>query len=201
MTAWTASDVDALLRVMDPADDETGGGTAAAAAGAMAAGLAGMVARLSVGREGMEEEGHYRAIDGEARELTEALLRGGRDDSDAFGAVMHAFKLPKGTDVERAERSRAIQEGMVEAARVPLENAERCLKVLDLIGRLEGRSNPNAASDLAVARALAGTALDGCLANVLVNVSSIKDEATASALASRADDLRDAARRRRADHG
>ncbi|MFI5038230.1 MAG: cyclodeaminase/cyclohydrolase family protein, partial [Solirubrobacterales bacterium] len=38
----------AYLRVLDPADNSTGGGTASAIAGAMAAALVAMVARLSM---------------------------------------------------------------------------------------------------------------------------------------------------------
>jgi formiminotetrahydrofolate cyclodeaminase len=170
MTTWNEDDVAACLKVMDPEDDQTGGGTAAAVAGAMAAGLAGMVARLSVGREGMEPDPYYREI-------------------------------PKCTDDEKAARSRAIQDGMVGAAMVPLENAERCANVLALVGRLEGRSNRNAASDLEVAGALARTALEGCLANVAINVESIKDEQTADSLTTRAGELRSALQIDEAAHG
>jgi formiminotetrahydrofolate cyclodeaminase len=190
MTTWNDDDITAFLKVMDPADDQTGGGTASAVAGAMAAGLAGMVARLSIGRDGMESESYYREIDAEAQVLTHSLLRGGREDSEAFGAVMRAFTLPKCTDDEKALRSRSIQDGMVGATRVPLENAERCARVLALVGKLRGHSNLNAASDLEVAGGLAKTALEGCLANVAINVDSIKDEGTAEALASRSSELR-----------
>jgi formiminotetrahydrofolate cyclodeaminase len=191
MTTWNDEDIAAFLKVVDAEDDQTGGGTAAAVAGAMAAGLAGMVARLSVGRDGMEPDPYYHEIDAEAQVLTGALLRGGREDSEAFGAVMRAFTLPKCTDAEVAARSAAIQEGMVGAAKVPLQNAERCASVIDLVSRLRGRSNRNAASDLEVAGALARTALVGCLANVAINVESIKDENTALALTNRADELRE----------
>jgi formiminotetrahydrofolate cyclodeaminase len=190
MTTWNDDDIAAFLKVMDPDDDQTGGGTAAAVAGAMAAGLVGMVARLSIGREGMEEESYYRQIDADAQVLTHSLLRGGREDSQAFGAVMRAFTLPKCTDDEKAVRARAIQDGMVGATRVPLENAERSARVIELAGSLRGRSNQNAASDLEVAAKLARAALDGCLANVATNVGSIKDDQTAGALASRAAELR-----------
>ena len=190
MTTWNQEDLDAFLKVIDPEDDQTGGGTASAVAGAMAAGLAGMVARLSIGREGMEPEEHYREIDAEAQVLTASLMRGGHEDADAFGAVMRAFKLPKGTDEEKAARSSAIQDGMIGAAKVPLANAERCARVLELVARLEGRSNRNAASDLAVGGALAGTALEGCLANVEINVASIKDPETSEALLARVGELR-----------
>ena len=190
MTTWNDDDIAAFLKVMDPGDDQTGGGTASAIAGAMAAGLVGMVARLSIGREGMEEESYYRQIDADAQVLTNSLLRGGREDSEAFGAVMRAFTLPKCTDEEKAVRSRTIQDGMVGATRVPLENAERCARVIELVRSLRGCSNPNAASDLEVAGKLARTALEGCLANVAINVDSIKDEQTAGALATRASELR-----------
>jgi len=191
MTTWNDEDIAAFLKVVDAEDDQTGGGTAAAAAGAMAAGLAGMVARLSVGKEGMEPDPYYHEIDAEAQVLTGALLRGGREDSEAFGAVMRAFTLPKCTDAEVAARSAAIQDGMVGAAKVPLQNAERCGRVLDLVARLRDRSNRNAASDLEVAGALARTALVGCLANVEINVQSIKDQDAALTLRSRADELRE----------
>lgn len=201
MTTWSDEDIAAFLKVVDPEDDQTGGGTASAVAGAMAAGLAGMVARLSIGREGLEDESYYREIDAEAQVLTSSLLRGGREDAEAFGAVMRAFTLPKCTDDEKAARSGAIQDGMVGAARVPLENAERCAGVLALVRRLTGRSNRNASSDLAVAGALARTALEGCLANVAINVGSIKDQQTAEALSARAAELRAAVTAKEATHG
>jgi len=191
MTIWTDSDIAAFLRVLDPADDQTGGGTASAVAGAMAAGLAGMVARLSIGREGMEPDPYYREIDAEARVLTGSLMNGGAEDSEAFGAVMQSFTLPKGTDEEKTVRSQAIQDAMVDATRVPLENGERCARVLDLVRKLRDRSNPNAASDLAVAGSLARTALEGCLANVAINLASIKDRDTAADLEGRATALRE----------
>lgn len=43
-----AANIDALLKVLDPADNATGGGTASAAAGAMAAGLAGCAANVRI---------------------------------------------------------------------------------------------------------------------------------------------------------
>lgn len=183
-------DIEAFLKVLDPEDNETGGGTASAVAGAMAAGLVGLVARVSVGKQDLEPESYYREIDTAARSLTLDLFRGAREDSRAFGAVMRAFGLPKGTDAEKESRSAAIQAGMVGAARVPLVNAERCARALALVGRLDGRSNPNAASDLACARSLATTALQGCLANVEVNLMSIKDASVRSELAELAGALR-----------
>ena len=186
---WNEANIDAFLSVIDPEDDATGGGTACAIAGAMAAGLVGMVARLSIGREGMEAEDFYREADREAQGLATALFDGGRLDSEAFGAVLGSFRLPKCTDDEKRARSAAIQDAMIGATRVPLENAERCIRAHELGRMLEGRSNENAASDLECALGLAVAGARGCLSNVRINVGSIKDEQVRMEFAARADGL------------
>ena len=176
----------AFLKVLDPSDNSTGGGTASAVAGAMAAALVGMVSRLSVGREGMAEDAFYEKITAEAEGLSKELFRGGWEDSEAFKAVMVGFKMPKETNEQRARRRKVIDAAMLEAALVPLANAERCRRVLDLKKKLAGRFNPNAASDLTCAEHLAKAGLLGCLANVDINLGSIKDESRAAQIAERA---------------
>ena len=136
MKVWTDEDLQAFLKVIDSEDNATGGGTASAVAGAMAAGLVGMVARVSKGKPDLESDEFYDTIDTAAQDLTRALMQGGRDDSAAFGAVMRSFTLPKCTDDEKAARSAAIRAAMVEATRVPLENAQRCIRVLELADRV-----------------------------------------------------------------
>ncbi len=182
--------IEAFLRVLDPADNSTGGGTASAIAGAMAAALVAMVARLSMGKEAMEADGYYREVSSQAEALSSELFTGGREDSEAFDAVRAAYKLPKDTSEQKAERSQSIQQAMIHAARVPLANADRCRRVLELCAQLRGRSNPNAASDLACAGHLARAGLLGCVANVEINVSAIKDRGLAAELSERAQALR-----------
>jgi formiminotetrahydrofolate cyclodeaminase len=93
--------IEAFLRVLDPVDNSTGGGTASALAGAMAAALVAMVARLSIGKEGLEAEAFYRELGAEAQVLSDELLDGGREDSQAFMDVRAAYKLPKQTDEQK----------------------------------------------------------------------------------------------------
>jgi methenyltetrahydrofolate cyclohydrolase len=178
-------DVTAFLKVLDPADTTTGGGAAAALAGAMAGALVAMVARLSPGREGTEAPSFYERIATEAGSLSHLLLAGGREDFQAFEAVRAAFRLPKGTDEERGARQVAIQAAWRHAAHVPLANAERCGRVLALAAALLGRSNPNAASDLACAIHLARAGLLGCAENVKINLPAINDEQVVAALSER----------------
>lgn len=167
--------INAFLRVLDARDNSTGGGTASSVAGAMAGGLAAMVARLSMGKKDLAPREHYEALAAEAEHLSAALFDGGHADAAAFDKVSAAYRLPKDTDEEKAARSRSIQEAMVHAAEVPLANAERCRRVLVLCRELEKSYNTNAASDLECAGHLAGAGLKGCIANVKINLPYIKD--------------------------
>ena len=166
----------AFLKVLDPTDNATGGGTASAVAGAMAAALVGMVARLSLGKKGLHPDDFYSRIDSETQKLSLQLLDGSNTDSKAFEQVQAAFKLPKETDEQKAKRKNAIEQAMLQATRVPLENAKACRAILDLQQELEKSFNANAASDLECAAHLAKAGLLGCLANVAVNLANIKDE-------------------------
>ena len=162
---------------MDVTDNTTGGGSASSIAGAMAAGLVGMVARLSMGKKDLEPTGYYEEIAVRAEALCRELFAGGSRDSEAFAVINRAFGLPRGTDEEKAARSQAIKNGMLLCAEVPLENAALCGQVLALCDRLEKSYNTNASSDLECARHLAGAGLKGCAANVRVNLPHLKDAA------------------------
>jgi methenyltetrahydrofolate cyclohydrolase len=186
----TDDQIAAFLRVLDPADNSTGGGAASAIAGAMSAALAAMVARLSLGRTAAELDATFQEIAGAGSELAQALLAGSDEDARAFDAVMAAYRLPKGIESEAAARRTAIQAAIVNAARVPLQNAECCAGVLALVAQLERRSNPRAASDLRCADYLAQAGLQGCLANVEINLPDIKDPALAEEIRGRAQELR-----------
>jgi len=194
--------VAAFLKVLDTDDTTTGGGTASAVAGAMAAGLAAMVSTLSLGKPGMEPEQFYLQRKKVLDDLSQELFTGGWQDTAAFAAVQEAYRLPKASPQEKDVRRRAVQAAWVEATEVPLANAEKCLRVLTLATELEGHSNENAASDLRCAQYLAYVGALGCLENVEINVPMIKDEYTAKALAERAQSIWTAAaehRPRRSD--
>lgn len=183
-------DLKAFLRVLDPADNSTGGGTASAVAGAMAAALCAMVARLSVGKKDMEPEDYYQPIIDEGERLAGKLMAGSREDSQAFDLVREAYRLPKESEAEKAARRAAIDAAMLHATRVPLGNAEDCARVLELCRALTGRSNPNAGSDLGSARALAAAGLAGCLANVDINLPGVAAGEGRDEIERRAADLR-----------
>jgi formiminotetrahydrofolate cyclodeaminase len=161
-----------------------GGGSAAAVAAALAAGLVAMVAGLSTDRPTYARFAatHERA-GGAGRALAAHLLELADEDAAAYGAFAAALKLPRATDEEKAARSATIRAAAVTAAAVPLRTLEACRDLVVASEALAGRSNRNAASDLAVASRLAEAAAHGAAENVMVNLPALADE-------DRADELR-----------
>lgn len=155
-----------------------GGGSVSALAGAFAASLTGMVAKLTQGKEKyapVEEE--MRSIDQEAEALRLRLLDDIQRDSLTFDGYMKALRLPKGTEEEIKTRQEAMQAGLKEACTVPLCAAKDALAVLKLAVATVARGNLNTYSDALVGAMLARTAILGAVSNVRINLGGIKDEA------------------------
>ncbi|WZL72834.1 cyclodeaminase/cyclohydrolase family protein [Clostridiaceae bacterium 35-E11] len=170
------SSVHVLEKVIDSKDFTVGGGSAAALAGAMAAGMVAMVARLSTKKDyGLSAE-KYMEIAEEGDHLAKDLLLGAEKDTQAFCMIKDAYALPKATDEEKKQRSQAIQNGAIQAATVPMQNGQMCKRVQELSLLLDGQSNPNAGSDLAEAILLAGAGVKGCVLNIEANLPLIKNE-------------------------
>ncbi len=150
-----------------------GGGSVSALAGALAAALARMVANLTCGRPGFAAvEGEMEALKERAGALQTSLVSDVDRDSEAYGRVMDAFRLPK----QSPERGPAIQEALRQAAKVPMEVARKALEVMQLAGQALESGNPNARTDAAVGLMMARTAALGAILNVRINLESIKDE-------------------------
>lgn len=163
--------------ILDSKDVTAGGGSASALSAAMAAGLAGMVARLSVASKGKEyglPDAEYLGLADELDDLADRLKKGSAEDSEGYLGIKRAYALPKETEEEKAIRRTAIEDAGIAAASVPLKNAENAARVLEIVHRLNGRSNPNAESDLACGEMLAIMAIRGTLLNVEANLPLIK---------------------------
>jgi glutamate formiminotransferase / formiminotetrahydrofolate cyclodeaminase len=149
-----------------------GGGSAAAASGAMAAGLATMVASMSRGKKAYLQ--HERELtDAIARlaQLREELKAAIDGDAHSYNAVMKAYKAAK----ESAGADGIIDAALKLATSVPLGVAERAKEVSGIAERLKPITNPNMKSDLTTSLALARAAIEGALANVEINLESVKD--------------------------
>jgi methenyltetrahydrofolate cyclohydrolase len=170
--------IDEWLERLGSSASTPGGGAAAALAAAMGAALVEMVVNLTLGRPAYaEHEEHVRRIGEGAGALRRLALELVAADEAAFEAVTAAYRLPKGTDEERAARAAAIQAATAAAADPPLRVAETAARVIGLSAELPDRSNRNVLSDVGVAASLAVSALESAAINVEVNLAALRDAA------------------------
>jgi glutamate formiminotransferase/formiminotetrahydrofolate cyclodeaminase len=149
-----------------------GGGSAAAASGAMAAGLAGMVATMSRGKKAYaQHEPQLSEAIARLTTLREDLKAAVDADAESYNAVMKAYKAAK----ESANGAALINAALREATSVPLGVAERAVEIVQIAATLRPITSPMMKSDLTTAVALAGAAVTGALANVEINLASIED--------------------------
>ena len=154
-----------------------GGGSAAAASAAMAAGLATMVASMSRGKNAyIQYERELSEAMARLSELREALKAAIDADAESYSAVMKAYKQAK----DSAGKDGTIEDALKQATNVPLGVAERAREVAGIIETLKPITNPHMKSDLTTALALARAAMEGALANVEINLESLKDQAFAA---------------------
>jgi formiminotetrahydrofolate cyclodeaminase len=173
---------DLLDRFASP-DPTPGGGSAAALAGALGAALVSMVCAMPKTRTGAAlERARLDAALAWAREAGERLRALVQEDTRAYDAVVAAYRLPKGTDGEKAARKSSIAVAMARATEVPLETAEACLVVLKSAEEAASHGNPNALSDARTGAALAWAGLVGAAENVRINAASLAEGNRAAAL-------------------
>jgi glutamate formiminotransferase/formiminotetrahydrofolate cyclodeaminase len=154
-----------------------GGGSAAALCGALSAALSSMVANLTFGKKGYEHvEAEMRETAVKAQALKEDLLRAVDDDTRAFNRVMDAFRLPKTTEDQKAEKEAAIERATKEATQVPFSVLEKSLALLDLARTAALKGNRNSISDAAVAGLMSESAASGAYFNVRINLPNIQDK-------------------------
>ena len=154
-----------------------GGGSMAALSASIAASLTEMVANLTIGKKG------YEAVEREMKSVAkDALLyrkKFSQDidrDANAYSDVIAAFNLPKDTPKEKQFRQAAIQNGLQQAALIPLDVAKDATKLMLLIAKVVEKGNKNAVTDGAVAAMMARTAALSAIYNVKTNLNVLKDQ-------------------------
>ncbi len=156
-----------------------GGGSASAYAGAMAAGLVSMVARLTLGKKKYAQvEEQMQEILEEAEALRAELNTAVERDAKAFEAIMAAFKLSK----DNPNRTPQIQEATLHAAEIPLEVASQAVRVMQLALEVASLGNANAITDAGSGAAMAQASLTGAGYNIRINVLGLKDEGAVETL-------------------
>ncbi len=163
-----------------------GGGSASAAVAAMAAALGTMVATMSRGKKAFAQyEQQLSQAIARLSQLREELKARIDADAESYNQVMAAYKAAKtssnGDDI--------IDGALKGATQVPFEIAERANEVGELLKSLAPITSGNMASDLTVGGGLAEAARTGALANVEINLASIKDASFVAEMRSKVEPL------------
>jgi formiminotetrahydrofolate cyclodeaminase len=139
-----------------------GGGSVAAVAVALAAGLAGMAARLSSAQLA-DAPGLVGRAD--AARLRVAPLA--RADAESYGRVLEAYREP-----DPEARTARVRDALSRAADVPLAVAEAGNEVVGIASRLAEEGNPNLKGDALASVLLAGAGVRAAANLVQINLST-----------------------------
>jgi len=154
-----------------------GGGSVAALAGALAAALCAMVARLTLGKE--KYRGTWKEMEhlrDSADALMHRLLELVDEDTAAYNQVLSAFNLPGDNEAQKQTRRAAIQSATKKATAVPMETLRSVAGLLDLAATAVEKGNPNCLSDAGVSAHLIRAAASGAAYNVTINLLTLDDQ-------------------------
>jgi len=159
-----------------------GGGAAAALHAAQAAALLGMVARYSTGDRYAEHADVVGAVLAGADEQRSRCLELAAADAAAFTAVGAAYRLPRSTPGEQAERTEAIAAALAGAAAPPRDVIGAAAALVSLAETLLPVANRTVLTDVAAAADAARAAATTARLNVEINLTGIRDDAARAGL-------------------
>ncbi len=178
-----------------------GGGSISALSGALGAALSAMVANLTANKRGSNHETDKilnEAAD-RCQEIKNTLVKAVDDDTNAFNEYMSARRLPNKTTEEKKVREGAMQNGLKQAVRVPLNTAQLSYQAIEIAQTVAKYGNPNSITDVGVGAQSAYTGVLGGIYNVLINLKDIKDEKFNSDMRKTCEELKDKAKKKLAE--
>lgn len=154
-----------------------GGGSISAYVGALGVSLATMVANLSAHKRGWDDRWEdFSEWAAKGQLLKDQLLKLVDEDTNAFNGIISAFRLPKGTEEEQANRKAAIQAATKKAIEIPFKVMEITSQSFELIKAMAETGNPNSVSDAGVGALCARAAIHGAFLNVKINSGDLEDK-------------------------
>lgn len=160
-----------------------GGGSVAALAGALGTALGTMVANLSSHRRGWDERwAYYAGYAEKGAAVQQELIHLVDEDTRSFNLLMDAFRLPNGSESEKAARKEAVQKATLYAAEVPLKVMQTSLRAYEVLEAMAARGMESSVSDVGVGALCLRTCVAGAWLNVRINAQSITDETAKAGL-------------------
>ena len=153
-----------------------GGGSVAAALGALGAALGTMVANLSSHKAGWDDRWEEFSDWAErGKKCHDELLSLIDKDTEAFNQIMATWKLPSSTDAEKAAKEIATQDAVLNAIATPFRIMEVAAESLDVAAAMVEEGIPASLSDAGVAALCARSAAMGAYLNVKINSGDLSD--------------------------
>jgi glutamate formiminotransferase/formiminotetrahydrofolate cyclodeaminase len=159
----------AFVNVLSTDSPAPGGGSVAALAGALSAGLTAMVSNLTYNKTGYKDfNEEMKAIGTQGQKIKDFLVEAIDRDTEAFNQVMAAMRAPE------EERENAIEEANKQATLVPLEVLRESVEALKIAKVAAEKGNRNTVSDAGVAGLMGRAGAEGAYYNVLINLNNMK---------------------------
>lgn len=177
-----------------------GGGGASALVGAIGVALGNMVGSLTVGKKkyaDVEEE--IKALKEKSTALQDKLLQLVEEDAKVFEPLSRAYGLPSGTDEEKAEKAKVLEEALNLACSVPMQIMETIGEAVSILEAFNEKGSRLAISDVGCGAICCQAALRAASLNVFINTKLMKDKENADKLNEKANALLEEYKKRTED--
>ncbi len=166
-----------------------GGGSVSAYVGALGVALGTMVANLSAHKPGWDERWEeFSRWAEKGQQIKEELLWLVEEDTRAFNKIIEAFGLPSGSEQEKIEKNRAIQDATQYAIDIPYKTLLASFKIFELCEAMVKTGNPNSISDAGVGALCARASMRGAYLNMKINATSLEDKKLSKQLLAEAEE-------------
>ena len=125
----------------------------------------------------------------ELEQKKQDLVRMVYEDAEAFEPLAKAYRMPKETEEEQAEKEKVMEAALENAAEAPLCIMKTIVDTMEMIRVLGEKGSRLAVSDAGVAILFAQAALEGASLNIFINTKMMKDQEEAERLNYLADQL------------
>jgi formiminotetrahydrofolate cyclodeaminase len=170
--------------------------SAAAVSAACALDLVVMVLEVIGKRKDFPGDRHrLESLADAAREESDRLARYADEDPAAYAGYIRCVRMPKNTEAERRQRTRAMAQALRRATDVPLAAARTAVAGLNICAEAAGMAHGAVATDLGGAAMLLAGAARAMLLSVDANLSTLGESEYRDQVAEERGDLEESAGR------